>query len=175
MAEVSSFLQTYGLMKYYLSLFIVCLICLCTCIFSLVMLKDNYQVANNSKISYKLIDTNNNILDTDCNLTDPNCKVISEYDVNNNHYKFINNNNNDNKKLNVGPTKIYYKNNDPNSYVISNISPFLIPSIMTCVFIIIILIISVQIYFMKTSKTYGAFMGSMSAASDLSRLLKHRN
>lgn len=170
MSDASSFFQAYGLMKYYIMVFIITLICFSTCICSLMALRDNYQLSTNSKISYKLTGPNNEILDQDCELTIPNCKIISEYDVNSEHYKNIEINNNN--KLKVGPTKIYYKNADHKSYAISDVSPPIIPSVVTCILFIIICIIFVLIHFMKTNKTFGAVIGATSAAGDLSRAFR---
>lgn len=123
---------------------------------------DKYELSKNSKITYKNV--NNNL---DCDITDisnTNCSYYIEYDDNTNkHYQIQ-----DilNKNLKVGPASIYYDKKNKDSYMNSSINPVLVPSICSCLLCLIILGISIHIYFLSYSDTYATTIGGLEAMND---------
>ena len=173
MSDISSGLQTYGLLKTYLGLFVCSIVLCCACFFTVSTFNAKYQLASNSVITYKSVEPNGTITNINCPLSDDNCQYIDEYDVNNVHYQYPEQIMGT-REPELGPTNIYYKEADPKSYVKSAVTPYYIPLGISVFVSFIICIMLIQIHFISTNKEYGAVVGGISAFSDVASIFNRK-
>lgn len=170
MDSIADGLGFYAKLKAYGSLFIFTLLFI-SALCGIFYLFDKYELSKNGKITYKNINDNN----LNCDIKDisnTNCSFYVEYDDNENkHYQIKDTLN---KNLQVGTTTIYYDKKNHNSYMNSPINPVLLPSICSCLLCLVILGISVHIYFLSYSDTYATTIGGLEAMNDTISIFRRK-
>jgi cbb3-type cytochrome oxidase subunit 3 len=163
MDSISSGLSTYANLKAYASTaFGFCMMC-CAIGFLFTVYNKHYKKALNSNIKYFKNSDQNECTPTD--ISDKLCSLYVSY-LDNQNTSYVEPINSANK-VNPGPTTVYYENNKPSSYTITNASPFMGPGIVCCFSLIIILFGIGQIYFFKHNKNAAAVVGGLSLADDV--------
>jgi hypothetical protein len=176
MEEVSSGLQLYSTIKNSFFLIILCCCCLSLSYCYIYALGKNYTLSTNAKTTFKHF-SNNAPTNQDCsvNAPEPDCFYVNEYvDNKNNEYKIPYPIIDPKKPPNIGSNKTYFEEKNPRNYIQSFVHPAKGVLILVCIVIILLIIASINLYFIRTNKGYGAVMGGIEATNDIYSMFKSK-
>lgn len=160
MSNISDGLQIYAIQNSYYGLVIVSIFFLCSLVF-LFLFKEKYSLAQNGKITLKK-KNNNELVNCITNNYNFECQYYVEYEVNNTlfqHQYYVDSNS---QPPYIGPTTIYYAENNPNNYNIGIINPSYIKYICFIFFLILLFFAILNVYNVTTNKSYAENQGSTS-------------
>lgn len=152
MSNISDDLQIYAIYNSYYGLIIISIFFICSFI-ALFFIKEKYNLAQNGKITLKK--KNNNEL-VNCIIKNYNieCQYYVEYEVNNKLYQQLYYVDPKSRPPYIGPTTIYYVENNPENYYVGIINPSYIKYICFIVFLILLFFAILNVYNVTTNKSY---------------------
>jgi len=164
MSDISEGLQMYGAYKSAIGLISLIVVCIIACCILKIINDKNYQETS-GEVTYKLLI--NGSAGPNCDsFNNPSCRYVNEYDDKNKIHHAIPQPIVSNPPP-LGPTKVFYENNNPVAHVIAPTSPSNILYMILCCITIIFIIGLINLFFITHNKGYGAFMGGIEATQDV--------
>ncbi len=175
MDDLSSGLQLYSTIKYGFLLIILCCICVGFSYLYMYLEKKNYLQASNAQVTFKHYSNNTPLDDCSINAPEPDCTYLSEYEAKDKKYVIPQIVVNTKNKPLVGNTTIYYEENAPQNHIISFIKPSNIALIILGIVVILLIASIVNLFLIRSSKSYGAVIGGIEASRDVLSIFKTRS
>ena len=161
MEVVKGGLGIYAKFQTYIMIFIGIVMCLIGSYIGYRVNKGNYQKAKSGEVGYFRID--NLAKCTPAEIANRQCELKVSYKdaLSSNEYKQP-----VDTKRKQGPVSVYYKKDEPTSYMITP-TPYLITGIIICISLVMLVVGFIRYKIMNSSENAGAALGAFDVASNV--------